>query len=97
MLPARLPGNQRFGGAGIRRASEAPRLREDGIYFDHRDYCRDSAHHKNCSGRWRGVISGLGRGREADPQELSGQTKAAVKDKLEALHSELDAGIRTTG
>jgi hypothetical protein len=30
---------------------------EDGIYFDHRDDCRDSAHHKTCSGRWRGVVS----------------------------------------
>jgi hypothetical protein len=24
---------------------------EDGIYFDHRDDCRDSAHRKTCSGR----------------------------------------------
>jgi integrase len=28
--------------------------------------------------------------------KVSGQTKAQVKDKLKALHSELDAGIRTT-
>jgi hypothetical protein len=28
--------------------------------------------------------------------KVSGQTKAEVKDKLKALHSELDAGIRTT-
>jgi hypothetical protein len=25
---------------------------EDGIYFDHRPACRDSAHHKTCSGRF---------------------------------------------
>jgi hypothetical protein len=30
---------------------------EAGIYFDHRADCRDSAHHKTCSGRWRGVVS----------------------------------------
>ena len=30
---------------------------EDGIYFDHRGDCRDSALHKTCAGRWRGVIS----------------------------------------
>ena len=28
-------------------------------------------------------------------RKVSGQTKAEVKDKLKALHSELDAGIRT--
>ena len=26
---------------------------EDGIYFDHRDDCRDTVHHRTCSGRWR--------------------------------------------
>jgi len=30
---------------------------EDGIYFDHRGDCRDSALHKPCAGRWRGVLS----------------------------------------
>jgi integrase len=29
-------------------------------------------------------------------KKVSGQTKAEVKDKLKALHSDLDAGIRTT-
>ena len=28
-------------------------------------------------------------------RKVSGQTKAEVKDKLKALHSELDAGVRT--
>ena len=69
---------------------------EDGIYFDHRGDCRDSALHKTCAGRWRGVIS---LGFDADGKRLrrkvSGQTKAEVKDKLKALHSELDAGLRT--
>jgi hypothetical protein len=60
---------------------------EDGIYFDHRADCRDSALHKTCIGRWRGVVS-LGF-------DAGGKTKAEVKDKLKALHSELDAGLRT--
>ena len=65
---------------------------EDGIYFDHRGDCRDSALHKTCTGRWRGVVS---LGFDADGKRLrrkvSGQTKAEVKDKLRTLHSELDA------
>jgi hypothetical protein len=69
---------------------------EDGIYFDHRGDCRDSALHKSCAGRWRGVVS---LGFDADGKRLrrkvSGQTKAEVKDKLKSLHSELDAGLRT--
>ena len=69
---------------------------EDGIYFDHRGDCRDSAHHKTCSGRWRGVVS---LGFDADGnrirKKVSGQTRTEVKDKLKGLHSELDAGVRT--
>src|SRR6185312_2222308 len=49
-----------------------------------------------CAGRWRGVVS---LGFDADGRrvrrKVSGQTKAEVKDKLKALHSELDAGLRT--
>ena len=69
---------------------------EDGIYFDHRGDCRDSTHHKTCSGRWRGVVS---LGFDADGnrirKKVSGQTRTEVKDKLKGLHSELDAGVRT--
>src|SRR5262249_60108104 len=69
---------------------------EDGIYFDHRGDCRDSALHRTCAGRWRGVVS---LGFDADGKRLrrkvSGQTRTEVKDKLKALHSELDAGVRT--
>jgi len=69
---------------------------EDGIYFDHRGDCRDSALHKTCAGRRRGVVS---PGFDADGKRLrrkvSGQTKAEVKDKLKALPSELEAGLRT--
>jgi len=69
---------------------------EDGIYFDHRADCRDSAHHKTCAGRWRGVVSlGFDADGKRIRKKVSGQTKAEVKDKLKALHSELDAGLRT--
>ena len=69
---------------------------EDGIYFDHRDDCRDSTHHKTCSGRWRGVVSlGYAADGKRIRKKVSGQTRTEVKDKLKALHSELDAGVRT--
>ncbi len=69
---------------------------EDGIYFDHQADCRDSAHHKTCSGRWRGVISlGFGADGKRVRKKVSGKTKAEVKDKLKGLHSELDAGVRS--
>ena len=42
------------------------------------------------------VCLALRRGRQADPQKGLRQTKAEVKDKLRELHSELDAGIRTS-
>jgi integrase len=70
---------------------------EDGIYFDHRGDRRDGVHHKTCSGRWRGVVSlGFDADGKRIRRKVGGQTKAEVKDKLKALHSELDAGIRTT-
>jgi hypothetical protein len=73
---------------------------EDGIYFDHRGDCRDSALHKTCTGRWRGVVSlGFDPDGKRLRRKVSSQTKAEVKDKvkdtLKALHSELDAGLRT--
>jgi integrase len=70
---------------------------EDGIYFDHRADCRDSAHHKTCAGRWRGVVSlGFSADGKRIRKKVSGKTKAEVKDKLKGLHSELDAGVRTS-
>ena len=70
---------------------------EYGIYFDHRGDCRDGVHHKTCVGRWRGVVSlGFDANGKRIRRKVSGQTKAEVKDKLKTLHSELDAGIRTT-
>lgn len=70
---------------------------EDGIYFDHREDCRDSAHHKICAGRWRGVVSlGFSADGKRVRKKVSGQTKAEVRDRLKELHSELDAGVRTS-
>src|SRR5215475_13064481 len=61
---------------------------EDGIYFDHRGDCRDSAVHKTCAGRWRGVVSlGFDADGKRIRRKVSGKTKAEVKDKLKALHS----------
>jgi integrase len=69
---------------------------EDGIYFDHRGDCRDSALHKTCSGRWCGVVSlGFDTDGKRIRRKVSGKTKAEVRDKLKALHSELDAGLRS--
>ena len=75
--------------AGARRRGYG----EDGIYFDHRGDCRDSAHHRTCAGRWRGVVS---LGYDADGnrirRKVSGQTRTEVKEKLKEIHSELGRG-----
>jgi integrase len=69
---------------------------DDGVYFDHRADCHDAANHKGCNGRWRGVVSlGFGPDGKRVRRKVSGQTKTEVKDKLRALHTELDAGVRT--
>jgi integrase len=69
---------------------------EDAIYFDHTGECRDRRHHKGCPGRWRGVVSlGFDSGGKRQRKKVSGKTKTEVRDKLKALHGELDAGIRT--
>lgn len=70
---------------------------EDGIYFDHSADCRDNIHHRGCAGRWRGVVSlGFGSDGKRIRNKVSGKTRTEVKDKLRGLHTELDAGIRTT-
>jgi integrase len=69
---------------------------EDSIHFEHRGGpCRDPERHNGCPGIWRGAVS---LGYSADGQrrvrrKVSGQTKTAVKDKLKALHADLDMGI----
>ena len=69
---------------------------EDGIYFGHRSDCQDSAHHRTCAGRWRGVVSlGFDADGKRIRRKVSGQTRTEVRDKLKELHAELDAGVRT--
>jgi integrase len=69
---------------------------EDSIHPEHRGGpCRDPERHNGCPGIWRGAVS---LGYTADGQrrirrKVSGQTKTAVKDKLKALHADLDLGI----
>jgi hypothetical protein len=69
---------------------------EDTIHFEHRGGpCRDPERHNGCPGMWRGAVS---LGYTADGQrrvrrKVSGKTKTVVKDKLKALHAELDVGI----
>jgi integrase len=68
---------------------------EDGIYFDHRDDCRDDVLHRACAGRWRGVVSlGFDADGKRIRRKVSGKTRTEAKDKLKGLHSELDAGVR---
>ena len=65
----------------------------DAIYFDHRGQCRDPEHHRHCPGSWRGAISRIEDGRRVR-RKVSGRTKSEVKDRLKALHEELDRGVK---
>jgi integrase len=69
---------------------------EDSISFEHRGApCRDPDRHNGCPGIWRGVIS-LGYspdGARRIRRKVAGKTKTAVKDKLKALHADIDKGI----
>ncbi len=67
---------------------------EDGISFEHRGPCRDPHRHRNCPGLWRGEITlGYTGDGKRTRRKVSGQTKAAVIDKLRDLHTQLDKGI----
>ena len=67
---------------------------EDGISFEHRGPCRDPHRHRNCPGLWRGEITlGYTGDGKRTRRKVSGQTKAAVVDKLRDLHTQLDTGI----
>jgi len=75
-------------------AAARRRRGEDGISFEHRGPCRDPDRHRHCPGLWRGEITlgYTGDGKRAR-RKVSGQTKAAVVDKLRDLHTQLDKGI----
>jgi hypothetical protein len=56
---------------------------EDGISFEHRGPCRDPRRHRNCPGLRRGEIAlGYTGDSKRTRRKVSGQTKAAVVDKL---------------
>jgi integrase len=69
---------------------------EDSIHFEHRGGpCRDPERHNGCPGIWRGAVS-LGYtsdGQRRIRRKVSGKTKTSVRDKLKALHTDLDIGI----
>jgi integrase len=69
---------------------------EDSIHFEHRGGpCRDPERHNGCPGIWRGVVSlrYTPDGQRRIRRKVSGKTRTAVKDKLKALHADLDMGI----
>jgi integrase len=67
---------------------------EDGVSFEHRGPCRDPGRHRHCPGLWRGEITlGYTGDGKRTRRKVSGQTKAAVIDKLRDLHTQLDRGI----
>jgi integrase len=58
---------------------------EDAIYFD------------AAKNRYVGAVSlGFGPDGKRDRRKVTGRTKAEVRDKLKALHAELDRGLRTS-
>jgi integrase len=70
---------------------------EDGIFFEHTGLCRDEARHRNCLGRWRGVVSlGFGPDGKRVRRKVSGKTRAVVQDRLKALHSDLESGVKAS-
>jgi hypothetical protein len=55
-------------------------LGEDAIYFDHRGACRDALKHRQCPGRWLGVVSlGSDVGGKRIRKKVYGRTKTDVK------------------
>jgi integrase len=67
---------------------------DDAIYFDHSGECRDARHHKGCPGRWRGAVwLGFGPDGKRIRRKVGGRTRQDVKDKLEELHADLNAGV----
>ena len=74
-------------------AERRGRRGSDAIYFDHRGQCRDPEHHRHCPGRWRGAISRIEDGKRAC-RKVSGRTKSEVRERLKALHEDLDQGVK---
>jgi integrase len=71
---------------------------EDGIFFEHEGDapCRDAVRHRNCAGRWRGVVSlGYSPDGRRIRRKVSGKTKSAVQDGLKKLHEDIESGVRS--
>lgn len=67
---------------------------EASIHFEHTAVCRDPDDHRQCEGRWRGVLSlGFGPGGRRQRKAVSGRTKTEVRQKIRAIRDELDAGV----
>ena len=67
---------------------------EYGISFEHRGTCRDPERHRHCPGIWRGEVTlGYAEDGKRRRRKVSGQTKAAVIDKLRELINALDKGV----
>jgi hypothetical protein len=74
------------------------RFREDAIYFDYSGGCHAAQHHRGCldcgAARCRWATGADGK---RVRRKVFGRTRQDVKDKLDGLHSDLDAGIRRPG
>jgi integrase len=67
---------------------------EDGISFEHRGTCRDPERHRHCPGLWRGEVTlGYAEDGKRQRRKVSGQSKAAVVDKLRELRNAVDKGV----
>jgi hypothetical protein len=73
-------------------------FREDAIYFDYSGGCHAAQHHRGCldcgAARCRWATGADGK---RVRRKVFGRTRQDVKDKLDGLHSDLDAGIRRPG
>ena len=57
-------------------------------------YAGTRARHRNCPGRWRGVVSpGDGSDGKWVRRQVSGKTRAVVQERLKVLHTDLDSGV----
>jgi hypothetical protein len=87
-------GEPKWQASGVpEEAKRRGRRGGDAIYFDHRGQCRDPEHHRHCPGRWRGAVSRIEDGQRVR-RKVSGRAKSEVKDRLKALHEELDQGVK---
>ena len=63
----------------------------------HRGHGEDAIYFEAAKNRYVGAVS-LGHGADGKRirRKVSGRTKQELRDKLKALHAELDAGIRSS-